>query len=115
VSRSHVARRCAGVYRDHVNDVSVVLSLIDHLSLICGPSTEITAFCNTWQNITFGVISGFRRDVDDICALLGYYAASSGSSVPTFRDNISVPPSRVKKYKQSKTERRGVKAAGALG
>jgi hypothetical protein len=21
-----------------------------------------------------GVISGFRRDVDDICALLGYYA-----------------------------------------
>jgi hypothetical protein len=25
------------------------------------------------------VISGFRRDIDEICALLGYYAASSGN------------------------------------
>jgi hypothetical protein len=25
------------------------------------------------------VISGFRREVDDICALLGYYAACSGN------------------------------------
>jgi hypothetical protein len=44
-----------------------------------------------------GLISGFRRDVDEICALLGYYAALSGSSVTTFRDNQSVPFSRVKK------------------
>jgi hypothetical protein len=29
--------------------------------------------------------SGFPRDVDDICALLGYYAASSGNPLPTFR------------------------------
>jgi hypothetical protein len=35
-----------------------------------------------------------------ICALLGYYAALSGSSVPTFRDNLSVPYSRVKKSKK---------------
>jgi hypothetical protein len=42
------------------------------------------------------VISGFRRDVDEICALLGYYTALNGSSVPTFRDNLSVPYSRVK-------------------
>jgi hypothetical protein len=35
----------------------------------------------------------------DIFALLGYYAALSGNSVPTFRDNISVPSSRVKKSK----------------
>ena len=34
---------------------------------------------------------------DLISALLGYYAASSGSSVSTFRDNLSVPSSRVKK------------------
>jgi len=33
----------------------------------------------------------------DPCALLGYYAASSGNSLQTFRDNLSVPPSRVKK------------------
>jgi hypothetical protein len=36
-----------------------------------------------------------------ICALLGYYAALSGSSVPTFRDDLSVPSSRVKKSKTS--------------
>jgi hypothetical protein len=43
------------------------------------------------------VISGFHRDVDDTCALLGYYAAMSGSCVPTFQDNLSVPSSRAKK------------------
>ena len=43
------------------------------------------------------VISGFRWDVDEICALPGYYAASSGNPLPTFRDNVSVPFSRVKK------------------
>jgi hypothetical protein len=42
------------------------------------------------------VISGFRRDVSEICALLECYAAFSGSLVSTFRDNLSVPSSRVK-------------------
>jgi len=37
------------------------------------------------------VISGFRHEVADNCALLGYYAASSGNSLPTFRDNLSGP------------------------
>ena len=41
------------------------------------------------------VISGFRRDVDEICALLRCYAVLNGSSVPTFQDNLSVPSSRV--------------------
>jgi hypothetical protein len=36
------------------------------------------------------VISGFRREVDEICALLGCYAANSGDFLPTFRDNLSV-------------------------
>jgi len=40
------------------------------------------------------VISGFRREVDENCTLLGYNAASSGNSLPTFRDNLSVPTSR---------------------
>jgi hypothetical protein len=35
--------------------------------------------------ITRNVISGFRRDIDDICALLGNYAASNGNALPTFR------------------------------
>jgi hypothetical protein len=29
--------------------------------------------------------SGLRRDVDEICALLAYYATSSGNLLPTFR------------------------------
>jgi hypothetical protein len=32
------------------------------------------------------VISGFRRHVDEICALLGYYAAWCRNFLPTFRD-----------------------------
>jgi hypothetical protein len=44
------------------------------------------------------VISGFRGDSDELCNLMGYYAASSGNPLPTFRDNLSVPYSRVEKY-----------------
>jgi hypothetical protein len=43
-----------------------------------------------------GVSSGFHRDVIESCALLGYYTAWSGNSVPTFRDNLSVSSSIVK-------------------
>jgi hypothetical protein len=46
-------------------------------------------------------IWGFRRDADEICVLLGYYAASNGNTLPTFRDNVSVPSSRVKKSKKN--------------
>jgi hypothetical protein len=35
------------------------------------------------------VISGFRREVGENCALLGYYAASGANFLPTFRDNLS--------------------------
>jgi hypothetical protein len=42
------------------------------------------------------MISSFRRDVDKIFVLLGYYAASCGNCLPTFRDNVSVPSSPVK-------------------
>jgi hypothetical protein len=41
----------------------------------------------------------------EICALLGYNAASSGNPLPTFRDNVSVPSSRVKKSYSSWTSR----------
>jgi hypothetical protein len=34
--------------------------------------------------------------VGENCALLGYYEAGSGDSLPTFRDNVSSPSSRVK-------------------
>jgi len=37
------------------------------------------------------VISGYRRLVDENCALLGYYAASGGNSLQMFRYNLSAP------------------------
>ena len=42
------------------------------------------------------VIAGFSRSVNEICALLGFYAAQNGSLLPTFRDNISLPSASVK-------------------
>jgi len=35
------------------------------------------------------------------CSFLGYYAASSGNFLPTFRDNLSVPNSGFKNPKES--------------
>ena len=46
------------------------------------------------------LISGFRREVDENCARLGYYAGSSGNFSPTFRDNLSVTSSGVKNKKK---------------
>jgi hypothetical protein len=37
------------------------------------------------------MISGFHREVDENCVILHYYAHSSGSSLPTLRDNLSAP------------------------
>ena len=48
------------------------------------------------ESILCVISLGFRREVDENCVLLGYYAASSGNFLPTFRDNLSVPSSRVK-------------------
>jgi hypothetical protein len=50
------------------------------------------------------VISGFRRDADEICSLLGYYAASSGKLLPAFQGNVSFPSSRIKKSKKKKIQ-----------
>ena len=36
--------------------------------------------------------SGFRGEIAENCAVTGYYAASSGNFVPTFRDNPSSHP-----------------------
>jgi len=39
------------------------------------------------------VISDFQHDAVENLILLGYYAASSGNFLLTFRDNLSVPSS----------------------
>jgi len=66
-------------------------------SLCCKASIATYPVRNT--NGSLCVISGFRREVHKICAVVGYYAAYSGNSLPTFRDNLSVPSSRVNKLK----------------
>jgi hypothetical protein len=33
---------------------------------------------------------------NDICGLLRYYATSCGNCLPTFRDNVLIPSSRIK-------------------
>jgi len=47
-------------------------------------------FCNRCKT------SGFYCSINEVCALLGFYTAESGSSLPTFQDNLSVPPSSIK-------------------
>jgi hypothetical protein len=51
-------------------------------------------YASLWENLNerdhfedLCVISGFRREVDENRALPGYYVASNGNSLPTFRDN----------------------------
>jgi len=34
------------------------------------------------------VIAGFRREVDENCALMNHYAMTSGNTLPTFRANL---------------------------
>jgi hypothetical protein len=56
-----------------------------------------TYACHIYDNTTLCVISGFRHQVEEIRALLGYYAASSGYFVTTFQNKLSAASSRVKK------------------
>jgi len=39
------------------------------------------------------VISGFLLETNENCHLLSFYAAIHGNTLPTFRDNLSVPSS----------------------
>jgi hypothetical protein len=45
--------------------------------------------------LQFGMQCIITFYVTDICDLLGYYAESCSNCLPTFRDNVSVPSSRV--------------------
>jgi hypothetical protein len=49
--------------------------------------TDVVKSNNQLVTIYVYVISGFRREVDETCTLLGYFAAYGGNSLPTFRDN----------------------------
>jgi hypothetical protein len=58
---------------------------------------EYALIRNTYSYIALCMIS--RTSSVQICALLVYNAASSGNHLPTFRDNVSIPSSRVKSKK----------------
>ena len=79
-----------------------------HRSKISNNKTIVIRTCKTEKTLHVlfyarCVISVFLRDADQIFALLGYYSASSGSSVPTFRDNQSAPSCRIKKFNKTWT------------
>ena len=42
------------------------------------------------------LISTSCREAEDNCAILDHYVASSVNSLPTFRDSLSAPSTRVK-------------------
>jgi hypothetical protein len=50
----------------------------------------MAVYCHNIQmkHINTTRIAGFRREADENCGLLSYYAASSGNLLPTFRDNL---------------------------
>jgi hypothetical protein len=62
-------------------------------------TSMLAIHCGT-QSATVGsttaVTSGLRREVCENFAIMCYYAASNGNSLPTFRDNLSVPSSGFK-------------------
>jgi hypothetical protein len=51
------------------------------------------------------LIHGLRREVYEICALRGYYAAYICNSLSAFRDYLAVPSSRVKRLFWGITQR----------
>ena len=57
----------------------------------------ITFQLDCTENLFLCLIWGFRREVGEISALLGYYAACRGNFARTFRDKLSVPSSKIKK------------------
>jgi hypothetical protein len=58
---------------------------------------HISIRCGSWRDtVTW-------REVGENCALLGCYVASGGSSLPTFRENLSVQSSSVRNSWPSKT------------
>jgi len=51
-------------------------------------------------------VTGGELTVCENCAFLDYYASRTSNFVPTFRDNLSVPSSRVKNKKERRAELR---------
>jgi hypothetical protein len=90
----HSTLTSPGACTEGQREVTEPRDLVSPDTQLIKPQEENCACPQTLQDKT---ISGFRRDVLDIGALLGYYAAWSGKSLPKFRDNLSAQPSRLLK------------------
>jgi hypothetical protein len=76
-----------------VNHAFRLVIRTEFLSFIVSLSPSPAMLGYHLHDYSMTLISGFHSNVDEICALLGYYAASCGNCLPTFRD-VSVPSSR---------------------
>jgi hypothetical protein len=87
------------IHEAYIQRIQVALSMGVKRSEL---ETDHSPLCNTvvkkWVELS--VILGFRRDIGELGAPRGYYAASIGSPLPTFRDNVSVPSWRIKKSRR---------------
>jgi hypothetical protein len=73
--------------------------LLRHKKLL-GLLMSVCAISWNKQNILLICCMEHAQRCFQICAVLGYNGASSGNPLPTFRENISVPSSKVKKSKK---------------
>ena len=73
-----------------------VNAVFNSLSVCVGhhDTVQILTTKSTYRSLSTHRLS--ESTVDENCALLDYYAASSSNSLLTFRDNITTPSSRVK-------------------
>jgi hypothetical protein len=69
--------------------------MLIYIALRTPDVSSICMLCTTKVNIT--IVQNSKSL--EMCALFAYYAASNGNLLPTFRDNLSIPSSRVKKSK----------------
>ena len=62
-----------------------------------GQERRYGASANFWcqQRQQLYGISGFRREIEENCALQSYCAASNGNFLPMFRHNLPVPSSAI--------------------
>jgi hypothetical protein len=89
---------CAQLHESDQHHISLIFLLILSLNVLVRQGYQASASLQYYNKRRYGtltLISGFHFDVDEISAVLGNYAASSGNCLPTFRDNVSALSSRV--------------------
>jgi hypothetical protein len=77
--------------------INMLEDLYNQFDAFCGQLDVYKVRLNTKFLFDFRL----PRYVNEICALLGYYAAESGNFLPKFRDNPSVLSSRINKSKKN--------------